>query len=421
MTSLLRLFAILGIFLAACVAWAVLGSVTAHRTRASSDRMEGDVQGLWGQPQRQVAPALTFHWTVERLVVREEERKGKTVTITERVKDDFEKAVDLAGTRVTAEVTLDQRLRGLIWYPLFGVTFDGSWKYKHEDDKYGELALRFPFPDRDSIYDDFRFVVDGKDLANGLKPQDGVILVKLPVVPGQVIALQVHYQTRGMRQWQYAPIENGVASLHDFHLATTCDFDAIDFPAGSLSPSAKTHTGKGWNLRWDFSQVLTGKGMGLVMPERVQPGTLAVDLATTAPISLFFFFLVILALSLLRGLDIHPINYLAIASAFFSFQLLFAYSVDHVTIGTAFAIASVSSIVMVTLYLRLVVGPRFAFREAALAQLVYQVGFAAAHFLDGYTGLTVAVLATLTLFLLMMLTGRVKWSQAFGKAPTSVP
>ena len=376
--------------------------------------MEGDVQGLWGQPQQQVAPSLTFHWSLERMVIREEERKGKSVKITERVKDNFEKPVDLDGTRVTADVTLDQRLKGLIWYPLYGVTFDGTWVYRHKDDKYGELDLRFPFPDRESLYDDFRFVVDGKDLANGLKPQDGVVTVKLPVVPDQEIKLQVHYKTRGMRQWQYAPLERGVSSLHDFHLAMTCDFDAIDFPQGSLSPSAKARTGHGWKLQWDFSQVLTGKGMGLVMPERVQPGTLAVELSTTAPISLFFFFLVILALSLLRQLDIHPVNYLAIAGAFFSFQLLFAYLVDHVTIGTAFAIASVSSIIMVTMYLRLVVGPRFAFREAALAQLIYQVGFAAAHFLNGYTGLTVAVLATLTLFLLMMLTGRVKWGQALG-------
>jgi inner membrane protein involved in colicin E2 resistance len=97
--------------------------------------------------------------------------------------------------------------------------------------------------------------------------------------------------------------------------------------------------------------------------------------------------------------------------------LLFAYLVDHVGIGSAFAVASVSSIIMVTLYLRLVVGPRFAFREAALAQLVYQVGFAGAHFLEGYTGLTVAVLATLTLFLLMLLTGRVKWSQTLAWKP----
>jgi hypothetical protein len=65
--------------------------------------------------------------------------------------------------------------------------------------------------------------------------------------------------------------------------------------------------------------------------------------------------------------------------------------------------------------MRLVVSPRFAFREVALAQLVYQVGFSLAHFARGYTGLTISVLATLTLFVLMMLTGRIRWSQVFAK------
>jgi hypothetical protein len=417
MTNTKRLIVIFLIFVAALIAWTILGQVTSQRTNSASSRFEGDVESLWGMPQAQSAPALTFHWTQERLSKREEDRNGKTVTVSEWVKDHLEKPVDLHRSEVAVDLRLNQRLRGLIWYPLYGVSFDGTWVYRHQDDKSGELRVKFPFPARDALYDDFQFVVDGKDLAQGLKPVDGVIDMSLPVAPDQTVTLHVHYRSRGMRVWQYVPQERGVSSLHDFHLAMTCDFAAIDFPAGSLSPSSKTPSAGGWTLRWDFTQVLTGKAMGLVMPERVQPGELAVALSHSAPVSLFFFFLVILALSLLRGLDIHPVNYMAIAGAFFSFQLLFAYLVDHVSIGVGFAIASVSSILMVTLYLRLVVGPRFAFRESALAQLVYQVGFAGAHFLDGYTGLTVAVLATVTLFVLMMLTGRVKWSQALAWKP----
>jgi hypothetical protein len=65
--------------------------------------------------------------------------------------------------------------------------------------------------------------------------------------------------------------------------------------------------------------------------------------------------------------------------------------------------------------MRLVISPRFAFREVAICQLVYQVGFSLAHFARGYTGLTISVLATLTLFVLMMLTGRIRWSGVFAR------
>jgi hypothetical protein len=48
---------------------------------------------------------------------------------------------------------------------------------------------------------------------------------------------------------------------------------------------------------------------------------------------------------------------------------------------------------------------------------VYLVGFSLAHFWEGYTGLTVTVLSIVTLFLLMQLTGRIRWS-ALAQAPS---
>jgi inner membrane protein involved in colicin E2 resistance len=159
----------------------------------------------------------------------------------------------------------------------------------------------------------------------------------------------------------------------------------------------------------------------MVTPSRAQPGELAALLSFSAPVSLFFFFLVIYVLATLRGIDIHPMNYFLIAGAFFAFHLLFAYSVDHLPVEAAFAICSAVSVGLVTSYLRLVVSTRFALREAALAQLVYLVGFSLAHFWEGFTGLTVTVLAIVTLFLLMQLTGRVRWSELLASGAERSP
>ena len=68
-------------------------------------------------------------------------------------------------------------------------------------------------------------------------------------------------------------------------------------------------------------------------------------------------------------------HYFFLATSFFAFHLLLAYLVDHISIHLAFVICSPVSIFLVVSYLRIVVGPRFAFVEAALAQLVYLVGF----------------------------------------------
>ena len=64
------------------------------------------------------------------------------------------------------------------------------------------------------------------------------------------------------------------------------------------------------------------------MPTTIQPGELATELTLTAPLSLLFFFLVLWSIAAVRRIDLHPINYLFLAAAFFAFHLLFAYGQD---------------------------------------------------------------------------------------------
>jgi hypothetical protein len=87
--------------------------------------------------------------------------------------------------------------------------------------------------------------------------------------------------------------------------------------------------------------------------------------------------------------------------------------VDHVSIHASFAIAAAVSIFLVVSYLRLVVGIRFASREAALAQFIYLVMFSYAFFLKGFTGLAITIGSILTLFVVMQVTGRINWAEKF--------
>ena len=108
-------------------------------------------------------------------------------------------------------------------------------------------------------------------------------------------------------------------------------------------------------------------------------------------------------------------NYFFIGAAFFSFHLLLAYLVDHVSVHASFVIASVVSVALVISYMRLVVGPRFAFLEVGLSQFVFLVLFSYSFFFQGYTGLTVTILCIITLFITMQITGRMDWNDIFSK------
>ena len=415
MHPVLRMIGIIVVFVVSTVAWLTLGGITQGRTNKQTYEMEGQITELWGTPQVQRAPTLVFRWVTEEPFTRTETKDGKAVEVRGVNRIDHEVLRLPASTDVEAKLTLDPRRKGLVWYALYDVDMSGAWTYRHDRDETGWLDVSFAFPDQQGIYDNFTFVINGVDRARELVPENGLVTARVAVNPGDVVSVGAGYKSRGRDEWRYSPT-NSVSNLEDFHVSVLTDFADIDFPTQTMSPSTKTQDGTGWRLDWDFAQVVTGYGVGMVMPQRVQPGELATELSFSAPVSLFFFFLVIFMLSMMRGIEIHPINYALIAGAFFAFHLLFAYSADHLPVEQAFGLSSVVSVGLVVSYLRLVVSSRFAFVEAAIAQLIYLVGFSLAHFFDGFTGLTVTVLSIATLFLLMQLTGRVRWSEALARS-----
>ena len=108
-------------------------------------------------------------------------------------------------------------------------------------------------------------------------------------------------------------------------------------------------------------------------------------------------------------------HFFFLATAFFAFHLLFAYLVDHIEIEPAFILSALVSIFLTISYLRLVVGTKFAFMQAGIAQLIYLVAFTYSFFFEGYTGLIITVLSIITLFVTMQLTAKVNWEEIFSK------
>ncbi len=403
MATFARAFAILVIYVGTCICWAVLGGSMQLRTSGQKQQLEGKVNSLWGRPQAQHAPEL---WLTP---LGKEPPAGQPPS-PESFREPW-------SARVNVDLGLDQRLKGLTWYSLYDVGFDAAWTYQHDDKEPATLNVAVALPDAEGVYDGFQFVVN--DQAVEAQPVAGRLATRVEVSPGEVVTIGLAYKSRGLDAWTYVPSRSGRVQRLDLSLKT--NFANVDFPENGLSPSKIQDEGDGKALAWGFENILSKQHIGVTMPQRIQPGQLASQLSFTAPISLLFFFLVIAVLAKLEKLDIHPVNYAFLGASFFAFHLLFAYLVDHVGLAFAFAASSLTSVAMVTTYLRLVVSARFGFIKAGLAQLIYLVGFGLAHFIDGFTGLTITVLSIGTLFLLMMLTGKIRWTEVLAPIVTSPP
>ena len=222
------------------------------------------------------------------------------------------------------------------------------------------------------------------------------------------------YRSQGMKEWGYNFGES-VHQVRNFRLRLQTDFADIDFPDKSISPTAKTRTAEGWRLDWTYRSLLTGVRIGLTLPEKLNPGPWVCMVTAAAPVSLFLFFFVLFLFTTLRRVPVHPMNYFFVAAAFFSFHLLLAYLVDHVSIPWAFAAASAVSVGLVVSYMRLVVGPRFAFVEVGPGP-VRLPGVLLVHLLlPGIHGPGHHAAVHPTLFVAMQATGRINWDEVFKK------
>lgn len=406
-----RIIAIAFIFLCASFAWGVLGATIFSRTYDSGQNLDGRVASLWGAPQAQSPPTAASETRTPK--VTETFVNGEKQLVTEYVA--AADPLPLESSRVDVALGLEHRQKGLLWYSTYKVAFDGTYAFRNNTAQE-KVTFTLKYPTERAIYDDLVFTVNGS--AVELKNEKNAAVATAQVKPGEVATLHVAYNSQGLNDWRYnfggdAKTGGDIAQVRDFQLRMRTNFKEIDFPENTLSPSEERETSDGWELAWDYKNLVSGYQIGMAMPEKLQPGPLAGRISLFAPVSLFFFFFLMFIITTMRGIELHPMNYFFLATGFFSFHLLLAYLVDHVSIHAAFAAASAVSIFLVISYLRLVVGTRFATREAGLAQFIYLVIFSYAFFFKGFTGLAITVGSIITLFVVMQITGRVRWAEKF--------
>ena len=244
----------------------------------------------------------------------------------------------LESSQVDVDLDLEHRQKGLLWYSTYKIRFAGVYGFRNATDKEQNIVFKLQFPTTQAIYDNLTFTVDGNPAT--LSNENNAAKTSVKVGPGKTAQLAVGYSSQGLNEWRYSFGHTDVSQVKDFNLRMSTNFKDIDFPDNTLSPSEKHETGKGWDLTWSYKSLLSGYQIAMVMPEKLQPGPLAGRISLFAPVSLFFFFFLMLIITTMRGIDLHPMNYFFLAAAFFSFHLLLAYLVDHVSIHAAFAIAA---------------------------------------------------------------------------------
>lgn len=405
-----RIGALVLIFICTSFAWFILGAVTHVRTFKQDETLKKDVGQLWGKMQQQQAPYIYYLEDEEYKIAKIENND----TIIETKIIPVKKEIIPAGNEIIAKFGLQHRKKGLLWYATYRVDFNAEYIIGNSTQKTRPVFFEYRFPTSEGIYDNFKIIVDDREIED-IRPYDGKITHRFSLNPGENSIVRVCYGSQGIDEWWYI-FGPRVSQIRNFKLTIITDFADIDFPENSISPTAKIREDNGWKLTWQYDNLISGIQIGLAMPQKLNPGPFVSRISFFAPVSLFLFMFLMFITTTIRDIKIHPMNYFFVAAAFFSFHLLIAYLADHINIHTAFAISSVVSIALVISYVRLAVRTRFALVEAGISQFIYLVLFSYAFFLEGLTGLSIAILCILTLFFVMQFTGRIDWEEKFAQA-----
>jgi len=386
-----RFFLIIVIFGGAGAAWAILGGTIEYRTADLESSVSKEVDSLWGPPELcQAAP-----------YVGAPETDG---SYTSRLGDPSQ-------SDVKVQFVHENRYKGLLWFSTYTVRFSGAYTVQAAGKTGGSFVFRLP-PGA-PFFESLKVKIDDADQKIERSTSDLAIALPADEKPHVVT---VEYETRGRDRWMYGASakERETTHLRNFTLTATMNFAEIDYPKGSVSPSAKAETtATGTTAVWKFEDYRTRQGMGIEMPARMNAGPIAARMAFWAPVSLFFFFAALFAIVVVKKVPLHPMHYLFVSAGFFAFHILMAYLVDKMDIHEAFWICAAVSVALVVSYMRLVVGGRLALLYVGGAQVVYLIGFSYAFFYTGWTGLTVVIIAIVTLFALMQATGRLDWNEVF--------
>ncbi|MFN0125962.1 MAG: inner membrane CreD family protein [Verrucomicrobiales bacterium] len=404
--TLLRLAAIAVIFIGTAVAWIILGTAMQLRTGAQGTQLASEVTTVWGPALRQSHPTAYY-------------RSAASAT--------GKKELQPTLSKVTVDLRYEPKQRGLLWYRTYAAKFSANYEITNPTPVTQTVYVRFELPTKEGSFHNFSFTVGDAGKREAL-PENGAITQAVSIAPGASAPVTVAYDARGKDAWRYD--FGNSARVRQFSLLMTTDFADISFPVGTGSPTRRERApaGDGWTCEWSYPDVISAPAIGMDMPKVLNAGPVASRIAFFAPVSLLFFFAVLIILGMRCRTSLHPMNYFFLAAGFFAFHLLFSYLVDQLPLLPSFIIASVVSLVLVCGYIA-AVGGKQLLSIAAPAQAAYMVLFSYSFFFDGLTGLTITIGAIATLALLMIATARVNWAEIFksrrtlasGGAPTAMP
>jgi hypothetical protein len=330
-----------GAFLFIGLMWAfrmILNDNTAtfYSTHGSlSDISRESAWSIWGRPHTQVELTVSHSHEVE---VKEELPREditqpptyRTTTQTEIVPQN-----SIRGFIGDVKMTLSEREKGYALYS--GYVIDVALAYDILNDSAIETdaAFTFPLAEGQTLFEDFMVTMDERDLSSELRFAPNTVFWSVKMKPHQQSKVVITYVSRGMDYFYYQiPVQR---EIKNFALTLTVDrlpVSLLNYPDRVITPTdiKPTEDGRGSILTWTLDRSITVMGMGVALPQPVQPGAQVLRVLVLSPYALTLLGAMLTLTMLIWGQQLHFLD-LALVSAVYTMQFLLMAAISDYFFG----------------------------------------------------------------------------------------
>jgi len=232
------------------------------------------------------------------------------------------------------------RKKGGAWYPGFETDATFSYKVLNFADRELTAHFSFPLPARQGLVDHIQVVLDGELVRQKLLIDESGIRWRMPVRPGIQHDLVIKYHSRGLEHLRFEPGPG--RELAKYRLRMVCRGirkGEINYPIGCMTPTEqivetpeKGPAGEDvpvTTLSWNLDRAVTRLGMGLILPERKQPGYYVARVLGAASWGLVLLLAMVVVTYLATGAAPHWLPLAVLAAGYHLYYLMTAHIGDY--------------------------------------------------------------------------------------------
>lgn len=261
------------------ILWGV--RVTLARTDVDFSKQHGrvsqvnleSVEKIWGSPHVQ-RDLQVSHYYMQPVSDEVRDELGRIVKRTHNERVEVPQN-SVTSTRGEMTLTRSERKKGSAKYPGFILQCHLVYHVRNFAERDTIADYAFPLSHGQSKFDNFIVLVNGVDQSGHLNLDSDGATWSMPMTPGQENTVDVSYTSQGLQRFYYQVSD--AREIRDFLLTLTLPDIArkdINYPEGCIPPTTigATANGHGSVLSWQLNRALTTRGMGIALPNPVQPG-----------------------------------------------------------------------------------------------------------------------------------------------------